>query len=54
VGRIPLSRIRNRILDVGRAADPMCAFGDFLNMIGFPEVWEFEKNYADFLAEAKV
>ena len=29
----------------------MCAFGDFLNMIGFREVSDFEKKYADFLAE---
>ena len=32
-------------------SDPMCAFGDFLNMIGFREVWDFEKKYADFLVE---
>jgi 2,3-dimethylmalate lyase len=34
--------------------DPMCAFGDFLNMIGFREVWDFEKKYADFLVEGSV
>jgi 2,3-dimethylmalate lyase len=34
-------------------SDPMCAFGDFLNMIGFRKVWDFEKKYADFLAEAQ-
>ena len=35
-------------------SEPMCAFGDFVDMIGFPEVWDFEKKYADFLAEDQI
>lgn len=31
--------------------DRLYAFDDFVDMIGFPKVWEFEKKYADLLAE---
>jgi hypothetical protein len=30
------------------------AFADFVDMIGFPKVWEFEKTYADLLAEDQI
>jgi hypothetical protein len=29
---------------------PLCAFQDFVEMIGFRQVWDFERNYADLLA----
>jgi 2-methylisocitrate lyase-like PEP mutase family enzyme len=32
-------------------SDPVCAFDDFVDMIGFPKVWNFEKKYADLLAD---
>lgn len=32
-------------------SDPLCAFDDFVDMIGFPKVWDFEKKYADLLAD---
>ena len=28
--------------------------GDFVDMIGFPKVWEFEEKYADLLAEDQI
>jgi hypothetical protein len=31
--------------------DPLYAFDNFVDMIGFPNVWDFEKKYADLLAE---
>jgi hypothetical protein len=31
--------------------DPLYAFDNFVDMIGFPEVWDFEKKYADLLAD---
>jgi 2,3-dimethylmalate lyase len=34
-------------------SDPLYAFDDFVDMIGFPKVWEFEKEYADLLAEER-
>jgi hypothetical protein len=34
-----------------RVSDPLCAFDDFVDMIGFPKVWDFEKKYADLLAD---
>ncbi len=30
---------------------PLYAFSDFVQLIGFQEVWDFEKKYADLLAE---
>jgi hypothetical protein len=30
-------------------SDPMCTFDNFVDMIGFPRVWDFEKKYADLL-----
>jgi 2,3-dimethylmalate lyase len=35
-------------------SDPLCAFGDFVDMIGFPTVWDFEKTYTDLLAEDQI
>ena len=35
-------------------SDPLYAFGDFVDMIGFPKVWEFEQNHADLLAEDQI
>jgi 2,3-dimethylmalate lyase len=35
-------------------SDPLYAFGDFVDMIGFPKVWEFEQKYADLLAEDQI
>jgi 2,3-dimethylmalate lyase len=35
-------------------SDPLYAFGDFVDMIGFPKVWAFEKKYADLLAEDQI
>ena len=35
-------------------SDPLYAFADFVDMIGFPKVWEFEKTYADLLAEDQI
>jgi 2,3-dimethylmalate lyase len=32
-------------------SDPLYAFDDFVDMIGFPEVWDFEKKYAELLIE---
>ena len=32
-------------------SDPLCSFGDFVDMIGFAKVWDFERKYADLLAE---
>ena len=29
---------------------PLYAFHDFVEMIGFQQVWDFEKKYADLLA----
>jgi 2,3-dimethylmalate lyase len=34
-------------------SDPLCSFGDFVDMIGFPKVWDFERKYADLLADDK-
>jgi hypothetical protein len=34
--------------------DPLYAFGDFVDMIGFPNVWDFEQKYADLLAEDQI
>ena len=31
--------------------EPLYAFSDFLKVIGFQEVWDFEEKYADLLAE---
>ena len=33
-------------------AAPLYAFDDFVQMIGFQEVWDFEEKYADLLLEA--
>lgn len=33
--------------------DPLYAFDDFVDMIGFPRIWDFEKRYADLLAEER-
>jgi hypothetical protein len=30
------------------------AFGDFVDMIGFPKVWDFKRKYADLLAEDQI
>jgi 2-methylisocitrate lyase-like PEP mutase family enzyme len=35
-------------------SDPLCDFGDFVDMIGFPNVWDFEQKYADLLAEDQI
>ncbi|MGO9032901.1 isocitrate lyase/PEP mutase family protein [Mycobacterium sp.] len=35
-------------------ADPLYAFDDFVDLIGFPEVWDFEKKYAEFLIEDQI
>ena len=35
-------------------SEPMYAFGDFVDMIGFPKVWEFEQKYADLLAQDQI
>jgi 2-methylisocitrate lyase-like PEP mutase family enzyme len=32
--------------------EPLYAFDDFVRMIGFQEVWDFEEKYADLLLEA--
>jgi hypothetical protein len=32
-------------------SDPMCTFDNFVDMIGFPKVWDFEQKYADLLAD---
>jgi 2-methylisocitrate lyase-like PEP mutase family enzyme len=32
--------------------EPLYAFDDFVQMIGFQEVWDFEEKYADLLLEA--
>jgi len=29
---------------------PLCAFHDFVEMIGFQKIWDFEEKYADLLA----
>jgi 2,3-dimethylmalate lyase len=34
--------------------DPLFTFGDFVDVIGFPQVWDFEQNYADLLAEQQI
>jgi 2-methylisocitrate lyase-like PEP mutase family enzyme len=34
--------------------DPLYAFGDFVDLIGFPEVWEFEEKYANLLTEDQI
>ncbi len=31
---------------------PLYAFGDFVRLIGYQEIWDFEKKYADLLAES--
>jgi 2,3-dimethylmalate lyase len=35
-------------------SEPLYAFGDFVDMIGFPKVWEFEQKYAGLLAQDQV
>src|SRR6202035_3785048 len=35
-------------------SDPLYAFGDFVDMIGFSKVWDFEQKYADLLAEDQI
>ena len=35
-------------------SEPLYAFGDFVDMIGFPKVWEFEQKYADLLAQDQI
>jgi 2,3-dimethylmalate lyase len=35
-------------------SEPMYAFGDFVDMIGFSKVWDFEQKYADLLAEDQI
>ncbi|OSC37025.1 isocitrate lyase/PEP mutase family protein [Mycobacterium decipiens] len=41
-----------RALALGQpVSDPMCVFDDFVEMIGFPKIWEFESRYADQLAD---
>jgi 2-methylisocitrate lyase-like PEP mutase family enzyme len=35
-------------------SDPLYAFGDFVDMIGFSTVWDFEQKYADLLAEDQI
>ncbi|MGB8405853.1 MAG: isocitrate lyase/PEP mutase family protein [Mycobacterium sp.] len=34
--------------------DSLCEFSDFVDMIGFPEVWDFEKKYADLLVNEQI
>jgi 2,3-dimethylmalate lyase len=37
----------------GKPVDvPLYAFGDFVRLIGYQEIWDFEKKYADLLAES--
>jgi len=35
-------------------SDPRYSFGDFVDMVGFPKVWHFERKYADPLAEDQI
>jgi 2-methylisocitrate lyase-like PEP mutase family enzyme len=35
-------------------SDPLYAFDDFVDMIGFSKVWEFERKYADMLVEDRI
>ncbi|MDH6195533.1 2-methylisocitrate lyase-like PEP mutase family enzyme [Mycobacterium frederiksbergense] len=34
--------------------DPLCIFGDFVDMIGFPKVSEFEQTYAEMLTQEQI
>ena len=34
--------------------DPLIPFKDFVHMIGFQQVWDFEQKYAEFLAEDNI
>ena len=34
--------------------DPLYAFDDFVEMIGFRQVWDFEEKYADFLVDERI
>jgi 2,3-dimethylmalate lyase len=37
----------------GKPVDvPLYSFGDFVRLIGYQEIWDFEKKYADLLAES--
>ena len=35
-------------------SDPLYGFDDFVDMIGFSKVWEFEQKYADMLVEDRI
>ena len=35
-------------------SDPLYSFEGFVDMIGFPKVWDFEKKYADILAAEQI
>ncbi|MCV7031159.1 isocitrate lyase/PEP mutase family protein [Mycobacterium sherrisii] len=34
--------------------DPLCSFAEFVDLIGFPKVWDFEKRYAALLNQAQI
>jgi hypothetical protein len=34
--------------------DPLYPFSDFVHLIGFQQVWDFEQKYADLLAEDNI
>ncbi len=42
-----LASVYQALAQSKRVSDELYAFDDFLEMIGFPKVWEFEKKYAD-------
>ena len=49
-----LASVYNALAQGKPVNDPIYAFDDFVDMIGFPTVWDFEKKYADLLAEDQI
>ena len=49
-----LASVYNALAHGKPVNDPLYSFDDFVDMIGFPKVWAFEKKYADLLVEDQI
>jgi len=49
-----LASVYNELAQGKPVSDPLCAFDDFVEMIGFRQVWDFEEKYADFLVDERI
>lgn len=49
-----LASVYNTLAQGKPVSDPLNAFNDFVEMIGFQQVWDFEQRYADFLVDERI